>query len=169
MTTAFPFPTRKIKNPARLMQQGVWLLLVIAVSLLVIMRTSGTLGKGSLWILGCAVAAFLLSLTMRDVVRKLGYRNTQDKIVKDVKTFLETQPPLEVRQPVYRTPAVIAEVREEAEELIPRQATSFATMVRELTLHTPSDDLVVFDAISPRTPIALHMDFYPVMTPVVSI
>ena len=167
MTNPFPMPSRSLKNPGRLMQQGVWLLAIIALSLLLVMRHSGNLGSGSFWIVGCAVGAFLLSLTLRDAARKLGHRSTEDKIVKDVKNFLENQPALEVHPPApVARPVVVAKSAEEVEEVIPRQATNFLSMSSDTQI--PSDDLVVFDVIRPAVPVQVHMNFFPVMAPVMS-
>ncbi|MGA2131691.1 MAG: hypothetical protein ABSH50_05190 [Bryobacteraceae bacterium] len=168
MTIPFPLSSRKIKNPARLMQQGVWLMLIVAVSLLLILRRSGTLGGGSLWILGLAVVAFLGTLAMRDVMRRLGHRNTEDKLVKDVKAFLETQPPIEFRQRAYvAPPASRAQSHDEEQDLVPRPATNFVAS-RELAHRAPGDDLVVFDAMQPRVCVELRVELYPVLAPVVA-
>jgi hypothetical protein len=169
MTLPFPLAYRKIKNPTRLMQQGVWLLLVIAVALLVVLRMSGNLGSGSLWILGCSVVAFLLAVALRDVMRKLGHRNTESKIVHDVKAFLEAQPPVEFRRHlVEAAPISRMESREEERSApVPSQATCFMPMAGELRHREPGDDLVVFDAIPAHPGIGVRMNFYPVMTPVV--
>jgi len=169
MTLPFPLAYRKIKNPARLMQQGVWLLLFIAVALLVVLRVSGNLGSGSLWILGCAVVAFLLSVALRGVIRKLGHRNTESKIVHDVKAFLESQPPVEFRRHLTEpVPVSKMESREPEEKAdVPGQATCFMPMSGELKHREPGDDLVVFDAIPRHSGIEVRMNFFPVMTPVV--
>lgn len=162
MTLDLPTSERRLKNTARLMHQSMWVLLVISVSLMLIVRRAGAIHTGSIWILSCAVLAFMLSFALRDVVRKVGHRNTEAKLVKEVKSFLQTEPvaaatPVKggVSQPIAHTDEIS----------IPARA-DFAPS-KGITPRAQEPDLVVFDAIPARAPISVRVNFYPVLLPVV--
>ena len=105
MTFDLPIAERRLRNTSRLVHQSMWLLFLVAAGLMVIVRRSVPPRNGSVRILGCALRAFMLSFALRDVVRKVGRRNTEDKIVKDVKIFLERQTAPPAGQPA---PAKVA-------------------------------------------------------------
>jgi hypothetical protein len=168
MTLDFPMAERRLKNTARVMQQSMWLLLVIALSLMMIVRHSSNARTGSLWILGCAILAFMLTFALRDVVRKVGHRNTEDKIVNDVKTFLQSEPVVTVARPRAATPVVSRTVERADEKMTPRVAMSFMPLKGAGAYRVPADDLIVFDAIQSRPSVAVRMDFFPVLLPVVT-
>jgi hypothetical protein len=167
MTLDFPMAERRLKNTARVMQQSMWLLLVIALSLMTIIRHSSNARAGSLWILGCAILAFMLTFALRDVVRKVGHRNTEDKIVNDVKTFLRSEPVVLVARPRAVAPAVSRPVEMEDEKITPRVAMNFMPLKGAGAYRVPADDLIVFDAIQSRPSVAVRMEFFPVLLPVV--
>jgi hypothetical protein len=94
MTFDLSIAERRLRNAVRLSFYSMWLLFAVAAALTMIVPHSVPGRTGSLWILGCAVLALMLSFALRDVVRKVGHRNTEDQIVRDVQTFLERQPAL---------------------------------------------------------------------------
>jgi hypothetical protein len=70
---------RGLKSTTRWLHQGTWLLLLSGAGLIFVVR--GSAGRtGVLWILGCALLGLVLSLALRDVLRKLGRRNTEDNL-----------------------------------------------------------------------------------------
>src|SRR5579862_2620738 len=140
MTLDLPTSERRLKNTARLMHQSMWVLLVISVSLMLIVRRAGAVHTGSIWILSCAVLAFMLSFALRDAVRKVGHRNTEAKLVKEVKSFLQTEP-VAVAAPV--KVAVNQAVLQTDELPIPGRA-DFAP-AKGINPREPESDLVVFD------------------------
>jgi hypothetical protein len=99
MTFDLPIAEQRLRNTARLAHQGMWLLFLIAAGLMIVVGRSAPARTGSIWFLSCAVLAFMFSFALRDVVRKVGHRNTENRIVRDVKIFLEREPALPVRQP----------------------------------------------------------------------
>src|ERR1035438_8150021 len=80
MTFDLPIAEQRLKNTARLAHQSMWLLFLIAAGLMFAVRSSSQARTGSIWILGCAVLAFMFSFALRDAVRKLGHRNTENRI-----------------------------------------------------------------------------------------
>jgi hypothetical protein len=92
MSFASPLAEQRLRNTSRFVYQGMWLLFVIAAALMVVVRRSVPARVGSIWILCCALVAFFLTFVLRDAVRKVGQRNTEDRIVKEVKSFLRSQP-----------------------------------------------------------------------------
>jgi hypothetical protein len=163
MTLDLPIAERKLRNTERLIHQSMWLLFLIAAGLMMVVRGSAPARTGSVWILGCAVLAFMLSFALRDVVRKLVRRNTEDKIVKDVKTFLEGQPAGPVERPA---PARVAVSRTAGTgNAVPSKSAGFVPMKGAAAYRTPSDP-VVFDAFPPRESASVRMDFYAVLMPV---
>src|ERR1700722_10767506 len=98
MNFPLPIAEQTLKNTPRHLHQSMWLLFAIAAGLMIIVGRSVPARTGSVWILGCAVMAFMLSFALRDVIKKVGHRNTEDRIVKDVKTFLESEPANEERR-----------------------------------------------------------------------
>jgi len=91
MTFELPIFERRLTNAARLIRLSMWLLF-LAAGLTIIVRRSVPARTGSLWFLGGAVLALVLSFALRDVVRRVGHRNTEDSIVRAVKTYIERQP-----------------------------------------------------------------------------
>jgi hypothetical protein len=165
MTFDLLIAERRLKNTSRLVHQGMWLLFLIAFGLMVIVRRSVPARTGSVWFLGCAVLAFMLSFALRDIVRKVGRRNTEDQIVKDVKIFLEREPDLAVGQPA---PAKAAAIHTTAPPSpTPSRPAGFVTLQGAAAYRTPSADPVVFDAFPVRESISVKTDFYAVLLPVV--
>ena len=164
MTFDLPIAERRLRNTARSIHQSMWLLFPIAAGLMVVVRRGAPARNGSIWILGGAVLAFMLSFALRDVVRKIGRRNTEDKIVKDVKTFLERQPAPPVVQPV---PAKAA-VSRTASPVggVPSKSAGFVPLKGAAAYRTPAGDPVVFEAFPSHESIAIRMDFHAVLLPV---
>lgn len=164
MTFDPPIAERRLRNTARSIHQSMWLLFPIAAGLMVVVRRGAPARNGSIWILGGAVLAFMLSFALRDVVRKIGRRNTEDKIVKDVKTFLERQPAPPVVQPV---PAKAA-VSRTASPVggVPSKSAGFVPLKGAAAYRTPAGDPVVFEAFPSHESIAIRMDFHAVLLPV---
>lgn len=165
MTFDFPIAERKLRSTERLVHQGMWLLFVIAAALMVVVRRSVPARTGSIWILGCAVLAFMLSFALRDVVRKLVRRNTEDKIVKDVKSFLEKQPVGLVERPVQArmTPPPAAS----DENGVPVKSADFVRLKDAATFRTRAGEPVVYDAFPSHETASVKTNFYAVLMPVV--
>lgn len=151
MTFDLPIAERRLRNAARLIHQGMWLLFLIAAGLMAIVRRGASARTGSLWILGCAVLAFMLSFALRDAVQKIGRRNAEDKIVKDVKTFLGTQPAPPVVQPV------------------PSESAGFVPLKGAAAYCAPAGDPVVFDAFLSHESASAGMNFHAVLLPVLHV
>ena len=166
MTFDLPIAERRLKSTARLVHQSMWLLFVIAAGLMMILRRSIPARTGSVWILGCAVLAFMLSFALRDVVKKLAHRNTEDRIVHDVKAFLEREPAPPARQPRLAT-AAASQADEPADDTLrPSKPADFMPLKGAAAYRTPTGDPVVFDAFPARESVAIRMDFYAVLQPV---
>jgi hypothetical protein len=165
MTTDLPFAARKLKSTERLIHQSMWLLFLTAAVLMVIVRRSAPGRTGSIWILGSAVLVFMVSFALRDFVRKLVRRNTEDQIVKEVKTFLEGQPTGLVERPAPVRVEVSPTVT--AENALPAKAAGFMPLKGATAYYTPAGDPVVFDTIPSHDSAPVRMDFYAVLMPVV--
>jgi hypothetical protein len=163
MSFDLPIAERRLKNTARLVQHSMWLLFFIAAGLMMVVRRSVPVRTGSIWILGCAVLAFMLSFALRDVLRKVGHRNTEDKIVKDVKTFLESEPAHEERR---TKPAMIQAGAPAADACLPSKSAGFVPLKGAAAYSKSIGEPVVFDAIPSRETVAFKMDFYAVLQPV---
>jgi hypothetical protein len=164
MTFDLPIAERKLRNTERLVHQGMWLLFAVAAALMVILRRSAPARIGSVWILGCAVLALMLSFALRDVVRKLVRRNTEDKIVKDVKIFLEREPVSPVKRPVLAE--VTVRPATGPEQAVPSKSAGFVPLKGAAAYRPPTGDPVVFDAFPSRDSASVRMDFYAVLMPV---
>jgi hypothetical protein len=162
MSFDLPVAERRLKNTARLVQHSMWLLFFIAAGLMMVLRRSVPARTGSIWVLGCAVLAFMLSFALRDVVRKVGHRNTEDKIVKDVKTFLESEPAHEEK----RKPATIQAAAPAADACQPSKSAGFVPLKGAAVYSKSIGEPVVFDAFPSRETVAFKMDFYAVLQPV---
>jgi hypothetical protein len=165
MSFASPIAEERLKNTARFVQQSMWLLFVIAAGLLLIVRRSVPARTGSIWVLAFAVLAFMLWFALRDAVRKVGHRNTEDKLVKDVKNFLERQPVELVER---RAPAAALSASPTPESFAPLNSADFVPLKGVAAYRTPVGDPVVFDAIPSRESVAVKMDFYAALMPVIS-
>jgi len=163
MTSNLPVAERKLRNTARLVHQSMWLLFFIATGLMIVVRRSVPARNGSIWIIGCAVLAFMLSFALRDVSRKVGRRNTEDKIVNNVKTFLESEPPHENRPP---KPAVIKPPAPAADALVPSRSAGFVPLKGAAVYSRSIGEPVVFDAFPSRQSVSFKMNFYAVLQPV---
>jgi hypothetical protein len=164
MTFALPIAERTLRNTSRLFHQTMWLLLLIAAGLMTVVGRSAPARTGSFWVLGLAILAFMLSFAMRDVVRKIGHRNTEDKLVKEVKSFLETQPDEPAVRPAHAKLAVGAPPEPAAS--VPARPADFVALKGAAAYRTPAGDPVVFEAFPPRESVAVRMDFYAVLQPV---
>lgn len=163
MSFDLPIAERKLKNTQRLLHQGMWLLFLIAAALMVVVRRSAPARIGSFWILGAALLAFMVSFALRDVMRKLVRHNTEDRIVKDVKNFLEREPAAAVVYLAQPKPAAIRKARPAAE--VPVKSAGFMEL-KGARFRTPAGDPVVFDAFPSREPVAFKTNLYPVLMPV---
>jgi hypothetical protein len=143
----------------------MWLLFLIAASLMMIVRRSVPARTGSIWILGCAVLAMALSFALRDVVRKVGHRNTEDKIVRDVKNFL-TRPSLPDGQPAPTKAAASQAAKAASDAFVPSRSAYFVPLKGAANYRTPAADPVVYDAFPSRGPLGVRTDFYGVLPPV---
>ena len=164
MTLDLPIAERKLRNTERLIHQSMWLLFLIAAGLMMVVRGSAPARTGSVWILGCAVLAFMLSFALRDVVRKLVRRNTEDKIVKDVKTFLEKQPVIPVERPVAAKVAVSQTAS--PEHAVPSKSAGFVILKDAAAFRTPIGNPVVFEAFPSHESTSVRMAIDAVLMPV---
>jgi hypothetical protein len=155
---------RGLKSTTRWLHQGTWLLLLSGAGLIFVVR--GSAGRtGVLWILGCALLGLVLSLALRDVLRKLGRRNTEDKLVKDVKVFLEGQPADETAPPKpARATAIPAPDPPGA--LGSSQPADFVPLSDVAPDGAPAGLPVVFDVFPRPETFAFKKDFHAVVAPV---
>jgi hypothetical protein len=107
----------------------------------------------------------MLSYALRDVVRKLVRRNTEDQIVKDVKSFLERQPAGPIERPAPVKAAVDSTAA--SQSAVPAKSAGFVPLKGAAAYRMPTGDPVVFDTIPPRDAVAVRTDFYAVLMPVV--
>ncbi|MGA3042926.1 MAG: hypothetical protein ABSF54_19275 [Bryobacteraceae bacterium] len=156
---------QKLKNTSRLVQQSMWLLFAIAFGLIVVVGRSAPARTGSVWFFACAVFAFMFSFVLRDIVKKVGHRNTEDQIVKDVKVFLEREPDLPVRHTAL--PKVAESGPAEPTNPTPSRSAGFVFLQGAVAYCTPCADPVVFDAFPSRESVHVKTDFYAVLLPVV--
>lgn len=163
MNFEMPVAERRLRNTSRLVNQSMWLLLLIAAALIMVVRRSAPARAGSVWIFGFAVIALMASFALRDMIRKVGHRNTEDRIVKDVKTFLESEPALSAL-PVPVKVEAIQPVTIEAP--VPSRAAGFVDLKEAASYCAPSADPVVFDALPLRAALTFKADFFPVLLPV---
>ncbi len=171
MTLELPIAEARLKTPGRLMrrggmqqnlaQQSRWLLLAVALGLMAVVRRGGDVRTGSLWLLGFAVLAFMLSFALRDVAGNVRRRLTEDQIVKEVRTFLQAQPPMAAQ-------AAGLSAREDDGEpaLTPSGTSDFVALDSAASGQQQDGELVVFDAIAPRAAVAFRTDFHAVLQPV---
>jgi hypothetical protein len=164
MTFDLPMAERRLRNTAWLVHQSMWVLFLLSAGLMVIVRRSAPVRNGSIWILGGAILAFMLSFALRDAVRKIGHRNTEDKIVKDVKNFLERQP----APPVVQTVPANAVASRTASPVggVPSKSAGFVPLNAAAAYRTPAGDPVVFDAFPSHESVAVRMNFHAVLLPV---
>lgn len=162
MTFPLPIAEQTLKNTARYLQQSMWLLFVIAAGMMIIVRRSVPARTGSIWILGCGILAFMLSFALRDVIRKVGHRNTEDRIVKDVRNFLESEPAHEERRP---KPMIAQPAVPSGANVIPLKSADFVALKGAALFNTPAGEPVVFDAIPARESVSFKMNFYAVLQP----
>jgi len=166
MTFDLPIAERRLRNTAKLVHQSMWLLFFIAAGLMMVVRRSVPARTGTIWILGCAVLAFMLSFALRDLLRKVGHRNTEDRIVKDVKFFLEREPAHEVRRPRPAIAPISEPAKPAGDAFVPSKSADFVPLKGAAAYRTSSGEPVVFDAFPSREAVAFKMDFYAVLMPV---
>ena len=161
MTFDLHIAERRLRNASRLIFYSVWLLFAVAAALTMIVRHSAPARTGSLWIFGCAVLAVGLSFALRDAVRKLGHRNTEDKIVRDVQAFLGRQPALQVgrSRPPTAVPSQPPSPAAAADPFVPSKWADFVPMCGAAARRTPAADPVVFDAPPSSRSVAVTVDF----------
>jgi hypothetical protein len=161
-----PIAEQRLKNTARLAHQSMWLLFLVAAGLMIVVRRSAEARTGSIWMLGCGLLAFMFSFVLRDAVRKLGHRNTENRIVRDVKTFLEREPGLPAPQPAL---AIVAKGRpERVADDVPAKPAGFVRVNGAAPYRTAVANPVVFDTIPVREPVAVRTEFVAVMQPVMT-
>jgi hypothetical protein len=149
MTFDSPIAEKGLRITSRFMHQRVWLLLPIAAAMTGIVRRGAPGSTAYLWFLGCGFLAFML------VRRKLGYRDTQDKLVRDVKTFLEKQSANLADPPAPLKPADVPKV-----VAVPHSGPAdFVSLQVAAAFRRPAGDPVVFDAFPSRKSVAVRMDF----------
>ncbi len=165
MTFDLPIAEQRLRNTARLAHQGMWLLFLIAAGLMIVVGRSAPARTGSIWFLSCAVLAFMFSFALRDVVRKVGHRNTENRIVRDVKIFLEREPALPVRQPAAK--AAASQPAAPAGD-VPSRPAGFVPLHGGAAYRTPAADPVVFDAIPLHEFVAVPTEFFAVLLPVIT-
>jgi hypothetical protein len=164
MTFDLLIAERRLKNTSRLVRQSMWLLFFIAAGLMIVVRRSAPARAGSAWILAGAIIAFMLSFALRDVLRKVGRHNAEDKIVQDVKIFLERQPapvaarPGSARMPVIREASPV--------DAVPSRSAGFLPLQGAASYRMPCAEPVVFDAFPSRETVGVSTDFYAVLLPV---
>jgi len=161
-------PEQRLRSTARLAHQSMWLLFLIAAGLMLVVRRSATVGTGSTWIVACAVLALMFSFALRDVVKKLGHRHTEDRIVRDVKVFLESEPALPVMPPVTATARAAADDPPIPADGVPSKPAGFVPVNCGAAYSVPTADPVVFDAFPLRAPVAFQAPFFAVLLPVVT-
>lgn len=172
MTFELPIAEQRLKNTARLAQQSMWVLFLIAAGLMIVVGRSAAARTGSAWVLGCAVLAFMFSFAMRDLVRKVGHRNTESRIVRDVKIFLEGEPAVAVRK-LAPAPAPALAQAAENDPLnlvtdVPTGSAGFVWMKGVSAYREPAAYPVVFDAFPSRASVAVRTEFFPVLLPVMT-
>jgi len=173
MTWDAPVAEQRLKHTTRWMHQAAGLLLLITAGLMLALRHNNAIRVGSLWLIGGAVLAFMLSFALRDVIRKLGYKATEDRIIRDLKTYmhghLETAPVVHNDKQQAEPPqpqAAIQTVVRPGDAFVPTRAATFLELKSSMPLPRPSEDLVVFDAMPPRNSVELKMDLFAVLLPV---
>jgi len=157
---------RTLRSTSRLVTQGMWLLFLVAAGLMMVLRHSATARAGSLWILGLAILGFMASFALRDVLRKVGHRNTENKIVNDVKTFLEKEPALPMQRITRLKAAPVMSAN--PAEAKPARRADFIALKGAVAYRTSAGEPVVFDAIPSRESLALKMEFHAVLMPVMT-
>ena len=157
---------RTLRNTSRLVNQGMWLLFLVAAALMMILRRSASARTGSLWVLAAAVLAFMASFALRDLLRKVGHRNTENKIVSDVKSFLEREPVTLIERPIQVKAEASPAAVPVGDAFVPSESADFIPLKGAATLGTPDAEPVVFDAFPSREHVTLKMDFYAVLLPV---
>jgi hypothetical protein len=168
MSFDLPIAEQRLKNTARLAHQSMWLLFLIAAGLMIVVRRSAPARTGSIWFLGCAVLAFMFSFALRDFVRKVGHRNTENKIVRDVKIFLETEPAILVRPPAPAPAKAAASGPGGPVDDVPSRSAGFVSLNGAVAYRTPAADPVVFDAFPSHSSVAVRTEFFPVLLPVMT-
>jgi len=157
------FGERTLRNSSRLLNQGMWILFAIAATLMMILRHSA----GSYWVLGLVVVAFLGWGVLRDVARRAGHRHTENKIVSDVKSFLQREPvaPLTPRAPIMKA-APIGSVDPLDDTFAPSRKADFIPLDGVTPYHISAAEPVVFDAIPGRDFGAMRTSFHAVLDPI---
>jgi len=144
MTRDFPAADRRIKHAARLWSLSMWLLPPVAASAMLIVRRTDNARTGLFWILACIALGYVLSFVLRSLVRRMSHRNTEDKLVSDVKTYLKAQPvetdPARGDQPA----------RHPIETIVAAEPAGFVALKGSRPPGPRRDDLVVYDAIFRR-------------------
>lgn len=154
-----------MKSSAKLLHQGMWGLFVIAAALMFILRRSAP-RTGSIWVLGIGVLAFMVTFAVRDLMRKVGQRHTEDRIVKDVRSFLEREPVHEEKRYVLGTTQPARSEEAADKDGVPAGSADFMSLKNATAYHTSAGEPVVFDAIPSREVVTFRADFYAVLQPV---
>lgn len=127
-----------LRKAGHSVRKAVWLFVFVAAAVIIIFVRGVPQRTASLWILGSAVLAFLLSHALRSVVRQVGQRHTEDKLLRDVRVFLENQPappkPVPAPQPTRA-----------ADPFVPSGHAGFVPLKSIADFRTRAADPVVFD------------------------
>jgi len=165
MTLDLMMTERRLKITSRLMYQGMWVLCVVA-ALMLLVRRSGAGRIGSLWMFGMALLIFMISFAMRDVMRKIGHRNTENKLVDEVKSYLQNQPAQPVEQPEPVRAVQLEPASQPEEACVPNQAAGFVPLPGSFLSGNSADELAVFDSIPSRDRVTFAAQFHAVLEPV---
>jgi len=168
-----PVAERRLKHTTRWMHQSAGLLLLITAGLMLVLRHNNAIRIGSLWLVGGAVLAFMLSFALKDLIRKLGYRATEERIIKDLQTYMHGSlgsAPVaqnDERQPEPPQPQAVSQaVGHAGDAFVPCRAAAFLVLRDSKPLPVTSEDLVVFDAIPPLRSVEIRMNLFAVLMPV---
>ena len=142
---SFAVAERRLRSTSRLLSQGTWLLLVIAAGLMFVVRRNDAAHTPATWVVGAATLAMMGAYALRDIARKLGHRNTEDRLVKDVKAFLENQPPA----------AVLA-----TDNCLPTGSAGFLPLQGAAALLTSAGTPVVYDIFPSRKVVDVSVDLF---------
>jgi len=154
------------------MHQSAGLLLLITAGLMVVLHRSNAIRIGSPWIIAGLVLGFTFAFGLRDLIRRLGYRATEERILKDVRTYMNGSlqkaavAPEQQRQaePVERP--LVQTVACPSDAFVPCRVAAFLEPKDAMLPSGSNTDLVVFDAMPPRHRIEPRLDLFAIPLPV---
>ena len=106
MTFDLLIAERRMKRIVWVVHHSTWPLSAIAASLMLTAGSSAISHRLSLWLLGYALVALVLSMALRRVARRLVQRNVEDQIVKDLRTFFQVEPASPVKSSAWKNEPV---------------------------------------------------------------